>query len=101
MVVFRELINFGVDYVMIGHLLFPKIDKRISSISSYWIRDVLRKRLMFKGRVITDDLSMDAFKNTADIQNENLFDELGIDGLIVTEREHPLLRNLVRYRVGI
>jgi beta-N-acetylhexosaminidase len=55
---YRRLIANGLPAVMVAHILFPAVDKDPSSLSSLWIRDVLRGELMFQGVVFADDLSM-------------------------------------------
>src|ERR1700730_1626424 len=44
--------------VMVAHVLFPAVDSAPASLSSRWIRDVLRGELRFQGGVFADDLSM-------------------------------------------
>jgi beta-N-acetylhexosaminidase len=58
--VYTRLIANGLPAVMVGHLLFPAVDPRPASLSSRWIREVLRGELRFQGVVFTDDLSMGA-----------------------------------------
>lgn len=56
---YRRLIANGLPAVMISHVLFPMVDKdSVASVSSRWIRDVLRGDLEFKGVVFSDDMSM-------------------------------------------
>jgi beta-N-acetylhexosaminidase len=55
---YRRLIANGLPAVMVAHVLFPQVDSQPSSLSSRWIRDVLRGDLRFQGVVFTDDLSM-------------------------------------------
>lgn len=58
---FQEIIDAGVDLVMIGHLdagefqMEPGIP---SSLSPFWLHDMLRIKQGFKGAVITDAMSM-------------------------------------------
>jgi beta-N-acetylhexosaminidase len=58
---YRILIREGIPAVMSGHLAFPRIlDKETpASLSSFFLRTVLRDRLGFKGLVITDDMEME------------------------------------------
>ena len=46
------------DAVMCAHILFPKIHNKIPSYSRYWLKDILRNELGYKGLVFSDDLSM-------------------------------------------
>jgi beta-N-acetylhexosaminidase len=55
---YRRLIANGLAAVMVAHVLFPAVDAAPASLSSRWIRDVLRGELRFQGVVFADDLSM-------------------------------------------
>ena len=58
---FQAIIDAGVDLVMVGHLdagdfqLEPGIP---SSLSPYWLQDILRLKQGFKGAIITDAMAM-------------------------------------------
>ncbi|NQV16835.1 serine hydrolase [bacterium] len=58
---FQALIDAGVDLVMVGHLdagefqMEPGVP---ASLSPYWLNDILRKKMGFKGTVITDAMAM-------------------------------------------
>ena len=60
LVPFRMLVGEGLPAVMSGHLSFPRIDPSgaPASLSKYFLTDLLRGRLGFKGVVVTDDLRM-------------------------------------------
>jgi beta-N-acetylhexosaminidase len=55
---YRRMIANGLPAVMAAHVLFPAVDTAPASLSSRWIRDVLRGELRFQGVVFSDDLSM-------------------------------------------
>ncbi len=59
---YRMMIPSGLPAILIGHLNFPNITQNDipSSLSSFFIKDVLRQELNFDGLVITDDLYMGA-----------------------------------------
>lgn len=63
---FRELINAGIDGIMVAHLNIPALDatKDIpSSLSSKVIDSLLRKSLKFNGLVMSDALDMKGVSN--------------------------------------
>jgi beta-N-acetylhexosaminidase len=55
---YYRLIANGLPAVMAAHVLFPEVDSLPASLSSRWIRDVLRGDLRFQGVVFSDDISM-------------------------------------------
>jgi beta-N-acetylhexosaminidase len=65
---YRRLIANGLPGVMVAHILLPAEDAAApASLSSRWIRGVLRTDLNFQGAVFTDDLSMGAVAAGGDI----------------------------------
>lgn len=96
MKIFEELIKFGVEYVMVGHLLFPRISDEIASLSRFWMKEILRKMLKFQGNIITDDICMKAFDKHTDKLKETFFLDVGVDSLIITEPDHPFLVNIAQ-----
>jgi beta-N-acetylhexosaminidase len=57
---YRRLIANGLAAVMMAHIVFSEIDPLPASLSSFWVRKVLREDLRFHGAVFTDDLGMQA-----------------------------------------
>lgn len=57
---YRRLIANGLQAVMMAHVRYDKIDRRIASLSPYWIQTELRENLAFRGVVFSDDLDMSA-----------------------------------------
>src|ERR1700716_2519395 len=55
---YRRLMANGLPAGMGAHVLFPAGDSAPASLSSRWIRDVLRGEMRFPGVVFADDLSM-------------------------------------------
>ena len=58
LVPFRAAVAAGIESIMLAHVVFPEVDAAPASLSSHWIRTVLRGSLGFRGAVICDDLSM-------------------------------------------
>jgi beta-N-acetylhexosaminidase len=58
MAVFRELAP-KLPMIMVSHAAYPQIKGRTpASISPYWISTVLKKRVGFRGLIISDDMEM-------------------------------------------
>lgn len=92
--IFKGIIENGIEYVMVGHLLFPHIDNKVSSVSNYWVSDVLKQQLNFKGKVISDDICMKGLSESIDTSNIKNFENSGLDELIITDQKHPILNRL-------
>ncbi len=63
---FQALIDAGVDLVMVGHLDAGRFQGEPgvpSSLSPFWLQDILRKRMGFNGTVITDAMAMGGITN--------------------------------------
>jgi len=55
---YATLIDDGLKGVMMAHILYSSIADEIASLSGYWIDQILRGELGFRGAVFSDDLSM-------------------------------------------
>jgi len=58
---FREMINAGLDGIMIAHLYIPELEKKAdvaSTLSSDIVNKLLRKKMGFNGLIVTDALDM-------------------------------------------
>ena len=44
--------------IMTAHILIPKVDKKVATLSSKFLNEILRKQMDFGGVIITDDLEM-------------------------------------------
>jgi beta-N-acetylhexosaminidase len=62
------------DMVVISHANYRTItlDRRPASLSSYWITDVLRKKIGYRGLVLSDDLEMKGVLKAAPIERAAL-----------------------------
>ncbi len=60
---FTEAIKARVDIIMVGHIIAQPGDSEIpASLSSYWMRDILRKELEFNGLIIVDNIETKAIE---------------------------------------
>ncbi len=58
---FRLFKNLNSNFMMTAHILYKKVDpKNLTTFSSHIIKNVIRKKLNFKGILISDDISMKA-----------------------------------------
>lgn len=61
MVPFKKAVKSRVDLMMMSHVMFPKIDpKNPVTFSEYFVKELVRKELRFRGIIISDDLDMKA-----------------------------------------
>ena len=60
LVPYRMLVTEGLPAIMSGHLAFPKTKAAATpaSLSSWFLKDILREKMDYRGIVITDDLMM-------------------------------------------
>ena len=61
---FNDMIYNGISSVMVAHMNLPKLDSTNlpSTLSSFMVKELLLKKLNFKGLVVTDALNMGGVK---------------------------------------
>ncbi len=57
---FERMINNGIEAMMVAHVLYSNIEHQLAGYSSFWLQEILRKRLGFQGVIFSDDLEMEA-----------------------------------------
>jgi len=63
---FKAIVKAGAPMVMASHIIYSGVDPRPATRSDFWLIEVLRNRLAFKGVTISDDMEMVAAREGAD-----------------------------------
>lgn len=83
---FKSAVENSVPTIMMGHLVYPDISDQVASLSPYWINEILRGQLSYKGLVVTDDLNMLLPKSAQECaQNINNALAAGNDLILLTQ----------------
>lgn len=70
---FKGAIKAGVDIIMVGHFIAePGDTKNPISLSSYWMKDMLRKEMGFNGLIIVDNIEMKPIKDIMPISEASV-----------------------------
>jgi len=92
---YREL-HRQVPFVMVAHACYPEVtrDKLPASLSGKWMKDVLRRKIGYRGLVISDDLEMGGALSAGPIEEiavETL--RAGADMFLVCHKQEPVWRS--------
>jgi len=91
---YREL-RRELPFVMVAHAAYPDVtgDRTPASLSKKWMSDILRKKIGYRGLIITDDLDMGGVLAAAPIEDaaiETL--RAGADIFLVCQKEESVWR---------
>ena len=83
---FRKLHSFC-PMIMVGHAIYPEIDSREASRSTFFLTDLLRHKIGFQGLIVSDDLNMHAVSHSEVSWEEFLIETVlaGCDFLLICE----------------
>jgi beta-N-acetylhexosaminidase len=93
---FKSAIRAKVTGIMTSHALYPELDsENPATLSSSILNDLLRKKMGFKGLIITDDLEMGAITGKHNVAQGALNAFLaGADILLVCKEQQSLLAGI-------
>ena len=66
---FKKVLRTKIDFVMTGHILFPKIDDHPVTLSEFFLKKIIREELRYKNIIITDDLDMKALRHRYEVKD--------------------------------
>ena len=64
----------SLPFVMVNHAAYPKIDRtrQPASLSHFWITEILRKRIGYRGLILSDDMEMGGVLKHTSIQEASI-----------------------------
>jgi beta-N-acetylhexosaminidase len=88
MMVFKEL-SKHVDFVMTAHVMYPKLDEVVATLSKKILKGILREKFGYKGLIISDAFEMKAlYKNYSPKEVIKRFFEADGDIILIGDIEN-------------
>src|SRR4029077_18795368 len=89
-----RMLRRQLPFVMVSHAAYPKVTKTRTpaSLSKEWISDILKKRIGYRGLVVSDDLEMGGVLSAAPVGEAAVeFVRAGGDLCLICHREERVL----------
>lgn len=84
---FQSAIRAGVPTIMTAHVVYPQIDPLPATLSKKILEGILRKKLGFKGVLISDDMEMSAIAGNMNVPQASVEAiKAGVDLLLVCKK---------------
>jgi beta-N-acetylhexosaminidase len=90
-----RMLRRQLPFVMISHAAYPQVtrDKIPASLSKIWISDILRKRIGYRGLIVSDDLEMGGVLSATSIGGASVeFIRAGGDLCLICHREDYIVQ---------
>ena len=92
LLVFQKLFQKKFPCIMTAHIEFPKIEKKPATFSKKLLTELLKKKLGFKGLIISDDIDMKALQSFGPGASFFLAVKAGCDMVISCQNEESPLK---------
>jgi beta-N-acetylhexosaminidase len=90
-----RILKSKMPFVMVAHCAYPAVtkDRTPASISKKWITDILRKKIGYRGIILSDDLEMGGVLAAASIEDAAVASiRAGADSFLVCRQEELVTR---------
>jgi len=89
---YKTLIKEDIPMIMVGNLIYNKIDDKLIALSRIFLHDILREELHYDGILISDDLNMQSINKYK--KNENYDDFKFIRDILANEIDIIFMSNM-------
>ncbi len=101
LVPFAALTQAGIEGIMPAHVVYARCDAQPAGYSKFWLQEILRERLGYKGLVFSDDLGMVGAHGAGDIvERARLALSAGCDMVLVCNDRPAAIDLLERGRIA-